>query len=103
MIKLGCNHDFITRRKLAQQSTGDLLGHPGRVHVGGVEQVDPKLDRTLHDRACGFFTENPRPPLWGTEGHHAERNARHLETALAQIDVMHRNYPSPSKRPIRVR
>ena len=91
MENLGRDHDLVAGRELSQQSASDLLGDSGRVHVGRVEQVDAKLDRTLHDRPRRVLVEHPRPPLGRTERHHAQRDARDFKATMTEVDVIHRS------------
>ena len=46
--------------QLGEQPSGDLLARAVGVHVGGVEEVDPRLDRLAEERAAGVFIDRPR-------------------------------------------
>ena len=89
MKELRRDHHFVARQQFLQQSSGDLFRDAGRIHVGRVKQVDPELDRPAHDRFGRGLVQHPRAPLGRAVGHHPECNARDLEAARAEVDVLH--------------
>jgi len=44
------DYDLIEISVLAKPTSGDLLAHPERVHVGGIEEIDPCFDGSLEER-----------------------------------------------------
>src|SRR5262249_36437946 len=92
---------------LREPATDDLLGDAlaglPAVDVRRIEEVDPELQRTVHDgEAVGLRGER-------AEVHGAETEATHLEPGAAEPDVLH-HLPSaapyhhcPSPRPSAVR
>jgi len=83
--------------RMVRDQAPDLARGPGRA-AGRVdhEQDGPRLPR-------GGLIQHPWPPRRRAEGHHAEGNARDLESARAQIDVLHGGYPKPRIRAMRAR
>ena len=59
-VHLGREHDVLARGEVAQRAAGDLLAAAAGVDVGGVEDVDPRVERVLDDRATGGLVEDPR-------------------------------------------
>ena len=76
--------------ELAQEGAGEPLARTAGIHVGGIEKVDARLDRTLHQRPARLGVEHPGTPLGTAVGHHAEADARDLDAGGAEIDVLHR-------------
>src|SRR5699024_4100810 len=81
---LGGEHDVLRLLGVGgQPATDDLLGDPGAVDVGGVEEVAADLDVGAHDlvggRLVGLFAE----------GHRAQGQRRDDGAAAAQKSVVH--------------
>ena len=76
-----------------QQPAGDLLARPVAVHVRGVEERHPGLDRAPDDRLGGVLVEAPGQRRRVAVAHHAEPDPRDPQTAGAEPHVLHR--PSP--------
>ena len=94
VVDLGGDDHLVARgAEILQRPAGDLLAGAARVHVGGVEEVDPGLERRARRRAALLvLVEHPVAPLAGAVGHHAEAEPRHLEAGGAEIDVFHRGF-----------
>jgi hypothetical protein len=80
---LGGDDDVVAAGEVPDGAAGDLLGDAERIHVGGVDEVDAELDRTLDDRPAAIFGEHPRAPAGVAVGHHAEADPRHFEACAA--------------------
>src|SRR4029077_405219 len=77
---------------LHQPAADDLLGHAlarlPAVDVRGVEEVDPRVERAVHDReAVGLGRLR-------AEVHGAEAETAHAETGAAEADILHARGPS---------
>src|SRR5215472_15225236 len=59
---LGRHYQFVAPAHLAQATSGDLLADAVGVHVRGVEEIDPALQRMLVVLACLLLFEDPRLP-----------------------------------------
>ena len=88
-MHLGGEDDLFHLRHLPQGASGDLLAHPHRVHVGGVEEVDAQIQGFLEERAGVDFVEYPGPPFGSAVGHAAQTDPGNLEAAAAQLRVFH--------------
>ena len=67
---------FAARLELTQQFAGQALALAQRVHVSGIEEVDARLDRALHDGPRLVLFEDPLAPLLRAVGHHAQAQGR---------------------------
>ena len=70
-------------------AAGEDLALAAVVDVGGVEEVDPALDRAAHDRLGAVFVQRPLPALVRAVAHHAQAHARDAQTGRAEIHVFH--------------
>jgi len=72
---------------LCEPTADDLLGDATTglpaVDVGGVEEVEAELERSVHDREALALSR-----LW-TEVHRAEAEAAHLESRAPELHVLH--------------
>jgi len=75
--------------ELAQQAAGDDLALTAVVDVGGIEEDDPALDRSLDDRLGGRLIKRPLATLMLPEAHHSEADARDAQAGTAEVDVLH--------------
>ncbi len=87
-VHLGGEHDLLApAAPLREPAADDLLGHAlallPPVDVGGVEEVDPQLQRAIHDRERVGFGR------FGTEVHRAEAEPTDLQTCPTELDVAH--------------
>lgn len=82
--------DDITIAPALEPPADDFLGAAGqivtaaeRIDVRGVDEVDARIHRPIHDAA--------RHVLFGlqTEGHRAERESRNGETSVTEFAVFH--------------
>jgi hypothetical protein len=71
--------------------TGDGLGDAVRVNVGGIDEIDSRIERGVDDplRGCsvGPVAEHHRP----------QTKHRYLEVAAAEFPVLHRHVRAPSR------
>ena len=65
------------------RASGDFLARAERVHVGGVEEVDSRLDGLAEERLRGGLVEDPRTPLGTAEAHASQGEARDGEAGAA--------------------
>ena len=72
------------RADRADRGAEDLLRLPERVHVGGVDQVHARVERTVDHRAGVALVDGGDRRHAGAERHRAERQHRHLEPARAR-------------------
>jgi hypothetical protein len=73
-----------------EQPPGRKLAASLRVHVGGVEEGDPALDRASEDRLGRFLVEHPRPAgSAAVVAHHPEAQAGDVQTAVAETHLIH--------------
>ena len=80
---LGGEHDLLA--PAAQRLADDLLRLAPAVAVGGVDEVDALVERAVHDaHAVVVIGVAPAP-----EHHRAEAEARDLEAAVPESDVLH--------------
>ena len=87
-VELGRQHDVVAPS--GDRPPDDQLVLPGAVDVGGVDEVDPRVDRPLDDPGTlGEVAVAPHP-----EDHRAEPETAHLDTGRAERAVLHR-YVSP--------
>ena len=90
-VHLGGQHDLVAAGEVLQRPAGDLLAGPQRVHVRGVEEVDPGLDGLPDQRAAGFLVQRPRMTAAArlAEAHAAQADAGHVHPRPAQRHVLH--------------
>src|SRR5262249_17375254 len=67
--------DLIELRHRAQRTSDHLFAPSERVHGGWVEEVDAVVERSLEERLCGGFVQDPRSPLRTAVAHAAEADA----------------------------
>src|SRR5690606_5189952 len=90
-VHLRGQHDLVARRVVDQGLAHDLLAAADRVHVRGVEEVDPGIQGVLEHWAGVLLLENPLvdPALRVAEAHRAQAQARHVQPGAAQLHVLH--------------
>src|SRR5690348_2342703 len=79
-IDLGREHDLVARSHFAQPAAGYLFTDAGRVHVGSVEEIDPRLERGGKVLARLVAGDNPFTPSLVAIAHASEADARHAKT-----------------------
>jgi hypothetical protein len=91
VAQLGRDDDVVPVGEVAQRPPEDLLARPLRVHVRGVEEVDPGVQCVLDQRSARLLAERPdRVPAVGLAiGHRPDRDGRHVETGGAELAVLH--------------
>src|SRR6185437_11354670 len=74
--------------QLLQPAAEDLLALAARIDVGGVEEVDPGLDRLAQDGQARVLVQ--RPVGHAAEAHAAEAEPRDLRSRRSHAHVFHR-------------
>src|SRR4051794_29441479 len=90
-VHLGGQDDVVAVGEVADRPAGDLLAGAVGVDVRGVEEGDPAGQGLLDEPAAVLLAEGPGvvAPVRLAEAHHAETDAGHLETGVAQTRVLH--------------
>ena len=74
-VHLRGEHDFFApATALREPATEDLLGFPAAVAVRGVEEVDSRVERAVHDREAVNLVR------FGTEIHRAQAERAHQQS-----------------------
>jgi hypothetical protein len=91
MAQLGGDHHVVAVGEVLQRASEDLLTHPKRINVGGIEEIDPQLKGVLDDRAAVFLVQHPlvNPACRVSEPHAAEADARHVHAGGSELGVLH--------------
>src|SRR4051812_14372559 len=84
-VHLCCEHDVVAPAP-GQRLADDLLGLAARVHVGGVDEVDPGVERGVDD-ADRLVVVLVAPTA---EHHRAEAERTHLDAGAAEGAELHR-------------
>ena len=105
-VDLGGDHHLVPLGVFLQRLAGHPLALALGIDIGGVEEVDPGLHRTLEERQRRLLVQHPRPPLGGAIGHAAQTQARNLQAGVAKANIVHRispvsSRPEPHLRPSR--
>jgi hypothetical protein len=69
---------------------------PAVVDVRGVEEGNPRFDRSTHDRLGNVLIQGPFATLVLAVAHHPEAEARDAKAGGAQIHVSHRTHATRS-------
>ena len=93
-MHLGRDDDVVALGVFLERPAEDLLARALRIDVGGVEEVDPALERLADERPRRLFLEHPFAPLGRAVGHAAEADFRHLHAGLAELRGFHGMLPS---------
>ena len=88
----------VALRKVFQRPSQHLFASACRIHVGGVEKIDPQLERAPDERPAFLLLEYPLAPALVAVGHGAQAEARHFEPRASEIHVLHISleYHAPS-------
>ena len=91
LVDLGRDHDLAAPRVVEQRPADDLLARSGRIHVGGVEEVDAEVERLLQERPARRLAEGPdvAAAVGLAVAHAAEAEARDVEAGAAELGVFH--------------
>ena len=94
-MDLGRDHDILAARELLQRAADDFLRGAVGIDVGGIEEIDPELERLLDQRPAVFLIERPwmRAAIRNAVGHAADAQPRHAETGLAEFHIVHGSTP----------
>ena len=82
-------HDFLHAAIVAEGAPGDLLAHAERIHVGGIEEVDARLDGAAEERAGVLLTQHPGAPVRGAVAHAAEAEAGYRNAGRTECGIAH--------------
>ena len=86
---LGRDDDLRPGAEVAHGATENLLADSVGVHVGGVEEVDARLNGALDERASRRLVEDPGAPRGRAIRHDAETETGDAKTGAAEGDVVH--------------
>jgi hypothetical protein len=88
---LGGDDDVVAVGEVLQRPAEDLLAGTLGVHVGGVEEVDARLDRVPDERAALLLAQRPDRVAAArlAVGHGADGDGRDVEAGVAELDVAH--------------
>ena len=89
-VDLRRNHHVLTLRVPLQRFPEILFARPRGVAVRGVKEVDPEVERMLHDRGARVFVERPlvhRPRF--SETHAADTHLRDADIGLTEMRIFH--------------
>ena len=89
-VNLGRNHHVLTLRVPLQRFPEILFARPRGVAVRGVKEVDPEVERVLHDRGARVLVERPlvhRPRF--SETHAADTHLRDADIGLTEMRIFH--------------
>src|SRR5437764_11806054 len=90
-VDLCRNDEPVTARpKIFQRAAENLFAFTDRIHVGGIEIIDSKLERFSNEWAGFFFFQNPRSPLLRAIGHGAKTQARYFQAGWSKVHIFHR-------------
>src|SRR5260370_22637449 len=62
-VHFGRDHELVALRHLTEPAPGDLLADAGRVNIGGVEELDSRLEPARESLTPFFPPEPPIPPV----------------------------------------
>jgi hypothetical protein len=91
-VDFGSEHNLLApSAALGEPATDDLLGNPfahfPAIDVRSVEEIDPQLQRPIHDgETIGFARQ-------GTEVHRAEAEPAHAQAGASKSCVLHSVLP----------
>src|SRR6185503_5256360 len=93
----GGENDLVALREVADGAAQHLFALAGRIHVGGIEEVDARFERPLEVRASILFAQRPRPlqdsgRLGLPVAHTSEAHTRNLQARAPQRHVLHGDY-----------
>src|SRR4051812_9293254 len=91
-MDLGGDDHLVALGEIAQCPAVDLLARSGRIDIGGVEEVDAQLQRTLNEGPALLLAQGPRmvSPVGLSISHAAKAQARHFQAGPAEIHIVHR-------------
>ena len=90
-VHLGGEHDLLAAGEVAQRAAGDLLAAAAGVDVGGVEEVDARLEGVPDERPGRVLVEDPLVAAAGrvAPAHAAQGDGRDVESGGAELRVAH--------------
>src|ERR1700676_2212174 len=88
-MDFGRQNDIVARGHLTEVKPGDLFAQAGRVNIGGVEEVDSRIQRQREMLARILFVDVPSAstlcPGWhlaAAVAHASQTNAGHRDSSL---------------------
>src|ERR1700691_995386 len=96
-VNLGCKDYIVARCHLVEPASGYLFAPASRVDVGGIEEIDPGVQRDRKMLARFFGSERPlaahgpRRQFAAAITHATETNSRDCDTRVAKLGVLHRS------------
>jgi hypothetical protein len=90
-VDLGGEDDLVAVGHVGEGVADDLLGRAIGVDVGGVEEVDPGVERPLDDLPTLGLRQRPLvfAALGIAEGHAADAEHRHVHAGRPELGVTH--------------
>ena len=92
----GNHHAVAAQREIPDCPPRDLLAHPVRVHVRGVEEVDPQIRRPPKERLGFLFVQHPLTPLFRAICHGSETDPRYFQSGRSEPSVFHGDLTPPA-------
>ncbi len=91
----GRDDHFVPPREVLQGTPDDLFARAGRIAVGGVEEIDPELQRLADERPAFFLRKRPfvLAAIGIAIAHAAEADARDIEAGAAEFHIIHGKGP----------
>jgi hypothetical protein len=99
LAQLGRHHDMLAvGGKFLQCPAGDFLAHAQRIDIGGVEEIDPRVQGAHVKGIALAFLQHPVTPLRRPIGHGPQADFRDFQARGAQTNHIHCRFPA-DKRP----
>jgi hypothetical protein len=90
LVNLGGDHNSVAAAgEIAESPPHDLLANPDRIHIGGIEKIDPEFQSALQERPRLLLLQYPLPPLLRPVSHRAQTQARYHQSSPSEIHVFH--------------
>ena len=98
-VDLGRHDDIVARGHLAQPPAGNLLADAVRVDVGRIEEVDPGFEGDGEMLTRLVSADRPGAPFPIAVAHASQADARHGDSRIAKLRVLHGfSTPAPNRR-----
>ena len=87
---LGRHHDPVARiREILQRTAQHRLTRAHGIHIGGIEEGDPRLQRPADERAARLLVQHPVAPFGRAIGHGAKTDPGNLEAGFSETNLIH--------------
>jgi hypothetical protein len=98
-MHLGGDHHLVARREILQRPPDDLFARAIGIDIGGIEEIDPALERLLDERAALLLVQGPAviAALGDAVAHAAETNTRDIQPGPAKLHIIHPSSPLSSR------